>query len=170
MNDETGERWIVVPNWDRFQHYKDRTPVWLKLYLELRDSDEWRRLSYAQRGLLVTIWMEFAATRGEIRTSWLAHRTGRRTPDTQVEALNDAGFIEFSASRPLALRYQPASPEKKGEEKKGDPVENPPWEGLYPRASGDSEGPLSCPVCGIRKKTERQLAEHLENVHGSVTA
>ena len=39
--------WIVIPNWDKFQHYKDRDPVWIKLYLELNSRDDWRRLTFA---------------------------------------------------------------------------------------------------------------------------
>ena len=28
-------------NWDKFQHYKDRDPVWIKLHPELLDNDDY---------------------------------------------------------------------------------------------------------------------------------
>ena len=32
--------WIVIPNWEKFQHYTDRNPPWVKLYTELNRRDE----------------------------------------------------------------------------------------------------------------------------------
>lgn len=32
---------IVVHNWERFQHYKDRDPPWIKLYRDLLTSESW---------------------------------------------------------------------------------------------------------------------------------
>ena len=96
--------YVVVPNWRRFQHYGDRNPPWLKLYTELQSRDDWRALSLAERGLLVTIWIEFARSRGQLRLSDVAKRAGTMTRKGQVESLSDAGFIRLRASRPLALR------------------------------------------------------------------
>ena len=33
--------YIVLLNWDRFQHYKDRDPPWVKLYRDLLTSESW---------------------------------------------------------------------------------------------------------------------------------
>ena len=51
--------WIVVPNWDKFQHYNDREPAWIKLYTELNASDDWLDLS-RQNGDVDTVWIEYA--------------------------------------------------------------------------------------------------------------
>lgn len=32
---------LVIKNWDRFQHYKDRDPPWVKLYRDLLTSESW---------------------------------------------------------------------------------------------------------------------------------
>jgi hypothetical protein len=32
---------IVVKHWDRFQHYKDRDPSWVKLYRDLLTAESW---------------------------------------------------------------------------------------------------------------------------------
>ena len=97
------DRWIVVPKWHEFQHYKDRTPVWIKVYTELADRDAWRRLTLAERGLLVSIWVAFARTRGVVRVSELPSFVTASTREKHLASLNDAGFIRFRASKPLAL-------------------------------------------------------------------
>ena len=102
----SGDRWIVVPNWDKFQHYRDRSPVWIKLYLELRDRDEWRELTDAQRGLLVRIWLEYAVSGGFLRVSKVRQSSPHKTRRDSLDSLQAAGFIEVSASRPLAQRRE----------------------------------------------------------------
>jgi len=109
------ERWIVVPNWREFQHYKDRDPRWIKAYTRLLSDAEYLALSFRLRGILHSIWLLYAASDGLVSGSSPA-QLGRmlgadavRTRD--IESLNHAGFIRFSASKPLALRYQAASPE-----------------------------------------------------------
>jgi hypothetical protein len=44
--------YLIVRNWDKFQHYKDRNPPWIKNNTELPDEDEYRDLSFAARGVL----------------------------------------------------------------------------------------------------------------------
>lgn len=34
-------RIIVITGWDRFQHYKDRDPPWVKLYRDILTSESW---------------------------------------------------------------------------------------------------------------------------------
>jgi hypothetical protein len=113
------DRWIIVPNWERFQHYSDRDPTWIKLYLELRDKDEWEALNYTERGLLVSIWMEFAAQRGQVSCRRLGQKTGQTTRSEHLASLNHAGFIQIVASKPLALAR---SREVREEKKKIGPV------------------------------------------------
>ncbi len=36
---------ILITNWDRLQHFKDRDPIWIKLYRQLRHNRRWRHLS-----------------------------------------------------------------------------------------------------------------------------
>lgn len=98
-------RWIVVPNWDKFQHYKDRRPAWIKVYTELAHKDEWLSLTLHQRGVLLTIWLEYALTNGRVSTEMIQKQVGRRFKVSTLEALNHAGFIHFRASKPLARRY-----------------------------------------------------------------
>lgn len=120
------ERWIVIPNWPELQHYKERDPAWVKLYTRLLHKDEYLALTYRQRGILHGIWMLYAASDGRISAggggevgsmlAQLGTKPGQKPVGSRdLEALNEAGFITFSASRPLALRYQRASPETERE-------------------------------------------------------
>jgi hypothetical protein len=113
------DRWIVVRNWDKFQHYKDRAPAWIKLYTELSGRDDWLDLPFTERGLLVTIWIEYARSGGQLKVSGLSARGHDRVRGRSLQRLNDAGFIEFSASRPLALRARAKEKEKEKEKKEG---------------------------------------------------
>ena len=96
--------WIVIPNWDKFQHYgESRTPPWIKLYNALLVDDDFQSLTPPQRSALVSIWMLYSMTRRRVRldTANLSRATGQRISKRTLERLNHAGFIAFSASKPL---------------------------------------------------------------------
>ncbi len=137
--------WIVIPNWERFQHYKNRNPLWIKSYLELMGDDAYLGLTFHQRGVLQGIWLEYARARRQLlgSTSSLSRRLGGRVTTETLEALNHAGFIHFAASKPLAARYHVASPhalareeteEEQDQESSVQPVARPPalWDGEEP--------------------------------------
>lgn len=108
------ERWIVIPNWSDFQHYSNRDPTWIKVYHRTLTSPEWLRLSDADRGLLLFVWLAYARCDGTLNAHDLhTMRTGGahvrnptrtfRALHCSLDRLNHAGLIEFSASAPLAL-------------------------------------------------------------------
>lgn len=101
------DRWIVIPNWDEFQHYPNRDPIWIKNYRRLTSDDAYRNLTFVQRGILHGLWLEYAASNRQIRDSTLTvtRRLGQRVTRASLDALNHAGFIHFSASKPLAPCY-----------------------------------------------------------------
>jgi hypothetical protein len=41
--------YLRVRNWDRFQHYKDRKPIWIKYHVDLLDNTDLRELPYSTR-------------------------------------------------------------------------------------------------------------------------
>src|SRR5215831_1543053 len=120
------ERWIIVPNWDRFQHYKDRNPNWIKVYNELLHDDDWLTLTDAQRGFLLTVWLEFASAHGQLKASRIPSRMRPVDVARTLERLNHAGWIQLVASKPLAIARS-REVEKSREEKAfaHAPVENP---------------------------------------------
>ncbi len=125
--DVTGdpERWIVIPRWhaeDGFQHYHDRDPIWIKNYRFLLADDDYLKLTAGERAILHGLWLVYASSDGQVRfePSSLSRRLSLRVRSCHLEALNHAGFIQVVASKPLALRYQVASPEKETEGEKQD--------------------------------------------------
>jgi hypothetical protein len=99
------ERWIIVRNWERFQHYKDRDPYFIKLYTELQHDHNWLALTGHQRAVLVGIWLEYASARCQLplNTASLTRRLALRVSSATLKALNHAGFIEFSSRAALEI-------------------------------------------------------------------
>jgi hypothetical protein len=114
------ERYIVIPNWDTFQHYSNRDPVWIKVYTRLCSDEGFRELTFHQRGVLISLWIEYARSGRQLRdnTATLTRQLGHRVLRRDIEALTYAGFITFSASAPLAQRRE--------EKKRKEPPSIPP--------------------------------------------
>ena len=105
----TAERWIVIPGWEKFQHRdaaRALIPTWIKVYTELMSKDGFFELSFHCRGVLLSLWLEYATSKRQLRDSTvsLTRRLGQRVTTRDLESLNRAGFIEFSASRPASTR------------------------------------------------------------------
>lgn len=120
------DSWIVIPKFFDYQHRDtmraNTAPPWLKLYTRLMDNQKFLDLTFAERGLLISLWIAYAKSDGRLsvdttsiqppysgRTAKLTRRLGQRVLSTQLVSLNEAGFIAFAASRPPALCQQPAS-------------------------------------------------------------
>jgi len=100
------ERWILIPGWQDFQHYKDRDPFWIKDYLRQLRDDDYLGLDLAERGLLLDLRKLYAEGRGVLSESGAKQRLLRsdydkRTFRRRIESLNHAGFIQISSRRPL---------------------------------------------------------------------
>lgn len=113
--------YIYVKNWETFQHYGDRRPIWIKNYVALLDDDEYLALDASSRALLHGLWMLVARTsngRLVASRSRIATLLGLRR--CNLEPLIHAGFIEICASKAASNRAsKAASPEEKR-------VKNPP--------------------------------------------
>ena len=48
---------IRVVNWEKYQHYKNRRPPWIKLYTKLLDNYEFSCLQDASKMHLIAIWL-----------------------------------------------------------------------------------------------------------------
>lgn len=57
---------LRVKNWERFQHYKDRNPPWIKLHRALLDDYAFSQLPDSAKGILPLIWILAAGSGGEI--------------------------------------------------------------------------------------------------------
>jgi hypothetical protein len=57
---------IKVKDWNKFQHFKDRKPPWIKLYRDLLDDLEWHELDPVAAKALVAIWLIASENDGEL--------------------------------------------------------------------------------------------------------
>ena len=73
-------KYLEVANWDKFQHYKDRDPKWIKLYRELLDNYEYSHLPDTAKAHLVGVWLLAAKMDNKIPwdAKWIATRIGDR--------------------------------------------------------------------------------------------
>ena len=90
---------IEIPRWDAFQHYKTRDPSWIKVYTRLMSDQNFTNLTFGQRGLLLSLWLEYARgaqTLPEKRMK-LSRAVGGTVRDESLKALDDAGFIVLTS-------------------------------------------------------------------------
>jgi hypothetical protein len=106
---------ITPKNWSSFQHYKDRSPSWIKLHRGLLDDFTFARLPVASRALAPLLWLlasEYDGGQIDASPEELAFRLRLSDSDLldALKPLIDSGF--FIASEPLAARKQTACLEK----------------------------------------------------------
>ena len=54
----------VIKDWNKFQHFKDRRPPWIKLYRDILDDPEWFELDAEASKALVMLWLIASETDG----------------------------------------------------------------------------------------------------------
>ncbi len=147
--------YIYVKNWNQFQHYKGRDPVWIKLYRALVDEDDYLRLTLADRGLLHDIW-KLTALAGNGRVSANRKSLGRRLNVRRVslEPLIRAGFIEVRASKADSKLLARCSTEVSLTEK---PVAAPHHKAA--RHNGKGSGARARQIAACRRLYNRELED-----------
>ena len=114
---------ISIRNWDRFQHYQNRRPPWIKIHRELLDDRQWSECSPDASKLLVELWLIASEDeRGVIDKNLgdLAFRLRRGEAEmkTILQELVVQRFITLEGvddSKVLAISLQPATPETERE-------------------------------------------------------
>ena len=135
-------RWIEVVNWNEFQHYRKRRPIWIKNYIDLLVKDEYRELTGHQRGVLHGLWLLYAASECQVRadTASISRQLDLRVSAAQIEALSDAGFLRTRARRPLAKIRASSSPEAVSEKKRSSNKNEAPERISFPEFLAGIEG------------------------------
>jgi len=111
----SNELWIVVRNWRRFQHYRDRRPPWIKNWTGLVADQNYLALSASRRALLHGLWLLYALNDTSLRLDVHLINTslGLHAKMKDYESLSHAGFITIVASKPLALAREQESEEER---------------------------------------------------------
>ena len=106
---------ILKPkNWEKFQHYKDRSPPWIKLHRELLIDRDYMMLPIASKALAPLLWLLASESKDgafDASDDELIFRLHVTAKDLQgLRPLIDKGFF-IVASAPLADCEQVARPE-----------------------------------------------------------
>ena len=115
----------VVKGWDKFQHYRDRNPPWVKLHKQFLDDFDFHSLPVASRALAPMLWLlasehenpKAGAIEGpDSKISFRLHMQLSEFIDA-IKPLIDKGFIVTGqvASDMLAERLRDATPETETE-------------------------------------------------------
>jgi hypothetical protein len=129
---------IRIRKWDQFQHYKERTPPWIKLHRSVLDKREWYALSGDACKLLAECWLVASEDPDgwiPLSTADLTWRLRRSDPShmaTLLQELERLDFVDLSdhdSRPPLAERTHDASTaldrgEAEGETETEDSVSN----------------------------------------------
>lgn len=111
-------KFITIKNFEKFQHYKDRNPPWIKLYNDLLDDYNFARLQDASKLHLILLWL--LASRSDNRIpadeKWISARINA-TSKVNLRELLSSGFITVidDDSAMLADSKQSACLETEGE-------------------------------------------------------
>lgn len=160
-----------VKNWATFQHYKDRSPPWIKLHRALLDDFSFSSLPLASKALAPLLWLLAAeSTDGSVSVdpSWLAFRLRWKESDIRagLSPLLERGFL-IIASTTLADCQQVATPEAEREIKKektlsGKPLGFDAFWNLYPNKKGK--------VAAAKTWHSRKLDRHIDAILADVQA
>jgi len=142
----------TIKNWAEFQHYKDRSPPWLKLHRGLLDDFDFQRLPVASRALAPMLWL-LASESGDGSVTIDPERLAFRLRCTVAEAkegltpLISGGFLVV-ASGVLAECLQDACLEGETE------------------TETEGEGGASATAPAVPKKRDQTITEWLDTVEG----
>lgn len=87
-------QYFSVKNWEKFQHYKDRNPPWIKLHKEVLDDYEMSMLQDASKLLLILLWVLASQLNNRIPNDpdWLQKRLSVHTK-INIKELIDKGYL-----------------------------------------------------------------------------
>ena len=123
-------------NWEKFQHYRDRCPPWIKLHRDLLNDRAYMNLPLASKAIAPLLWLLASESKDgsfNAASDELAFRLRIASKDIEsgLKPLIDNGFF-VDASTMLAPCLQLAIPERETEtetetEKKPVSLELPDW-------------------------------------------
>jgi hypothetical protein len=106
-----------IKNWDRFQHFKDRKPIWIKLYRDLLDDLNWHELDGKSAKALVMIWLIASEDLGKLpETKTLAFRLRMSEKETKEVVTKLSQWLEQDDINTISDGYQDDMPEKRRKE------------------------------------------------------
>ena len=106
---------LKIKNWKEFQHFKDRSPPWIKLYRENLYRRDIMLLSDRNFKILICLWLlasEDKLQQGNLpEIADIAYKL-RLSESEIIKAIKDLSqFVESDDINPISTRYQLDAPE-----------------------------------------------------------
>lgn len=128
-------KYLRVHNWEKFQHYKDRRPIWIKYHVELLDDYEVTNLDYVTQLLYDRLLLLAARTDNNVPNdhAYVSRMVSIEEPLVAegISKLLEQGFLVLSdrkraASKEIARRSGVAITEKRRVETDTEKRRTPP--------------------------------------------
>jgi len=85
---------LAVANWEKYQHYKDRNPPWIKLHFSLLTSRDWVMMSDASRVLAIACMLIASRNDGKVPNDpEYIKRVAYLSSLPKLKPLIDSGFL-----------------------------------------------------------------------------
>lgn len=120
---------LIPKNWDKFQHYKERNPPWIKLHRDLLIDKEFMRLPLASKAIAPLLWLLASESKEGVfnadydELEFRLRLTQKEIIDGLKPLIANGFFLD--ASTMLAVSLQDAIPETERELEK-ETKYNPP--------------------------------------------
>jgi hypothetical protein len=108
---------MKIKNWSKFQHFKDRRPLWIKLYRDLLDDRLWNELDPLSSKVLVTLWLlasedaEMEGNLPDIKTiAWRMRMSEKQVTECVIKLSH---WLEQDGIELISSGYQSDAPEKR---------------------------------------------------------
>ena len=87
-------RYLIVKNWRDFQHYKKRSPPWIKLHRGITEDYDFAALKDKTKAHLMLIWLLASGSEGRIPDdpAFVAKRINA-SDSVDISAMIEAGFL-----------------------------------------------------------------------------
>ena len=123
-------KYFCVRDYEKYQHYKNRTPPWIKLYNRILDDDDFEDLPDTTKYHFLAITLLASRTNNKMKydPAYIKRKISAKT-NVNLNLLRKSGFIDLIAgedtdSNALAERYQDASTEREGEKRRKEGEKN----------------------------------------------
>lgn len=111
---------LRIKNFEKFQHFKDRSPPWVKLYRDILDDPDWHELEPEAAKVLVMLWLiasEDESKQGNLpEMKKLAFRLRIEQKRLEKLCIKLSHWLEQTDIELISVGCQADAPERAGEE------------------------------------------------------
>jgi hypothetical protein len=104
-------KFLKVRNFEKFQHYKQRNPPWIKIYSSMLDDYEFQKITDEAKFHCIGLMLLASRLDNVLPNDadWLSHKIGAKS-EINIDLLVEINFLEFAESLPPTIEKEKASP------------------------------------------------------------